>query len=120
MLPTPETITRHELAGLPVRVVDADNPDLLGIEGRVVGETMRTLRIAAGASRAKVVPKVGTKFEFALEDEAADSRKASGSASELPSRDEGSEDVGYVTVDGATLLSRPALRTETAGDSKWR
>ena len=117
---TPETVTRHELAGLPVRVVAADNPDLVGIEGRVVGETMRTLRVATGASRAKVVPKAGTTFEFALMDEAAVDREAAGSASERRSLCEGSEGAGYVTVDGATLLSRPALRTETVGDSKWR
>ena len=118
---SPETITRHELAGLGVRVVAADNQDLLGIEGRVVGETMQTLRIETGAARAKVVPKAGTTFEFALRDEAAGRRKAPGSESELASRGgEASEDAGYVTVDGATLLSRPALRTEQPGDSKWR
>ena len=116
---TPETLTRHELAGLPVRVVAADNPDLVGIEGRVVGETMRTLRIATGTSRVKVVPKGGTTFEFALTDETAGRREAPGSTSK-PSEREGGQDVVYVTVDGATLLSRPALRTEQAGDSKWR
>jgi ribonuclease P protein subunit POP4 len=43
---TPETLTRHELAGLQVAVVDAPNPDLVGITGRVVRETMRTLCVA--------------------------------------------------------------------------
>lgn len=113
---TPETLTRHELAGLDVRVVDADNPSLVGIEGTVVGETMRTLRIAVGSARAKMVPKAGTTFEFAITDEAAASRKASGSTSKPTEGD----DVVYVTVDGKTLLSRPALRTEHSGDSKWR
>ncbi|WP_129112951.1 ribonuclease P protein component 1 [Halegenticoccus tardaugens] len=186
---TPETLTRHELNGLPVRVVDAANPDLVGIAGRVVIETMNTLHVDTGAprarrvlgedvdaggSRVRQVPKRGTTFEFALEDdrdgdgpslenteelggdgpprtddlagdepartdeldgdgpsrtdEAAGGRKAPGSASELPSetagvragQSGGCEGAVYVTVDGARLLSRPALRTETTGDSKWR
>jgi ribonuclease P protein subunit POP4 len=113
---TPETLTRHELAGLDVRVVDADNRSLIGIEGTVVGETMRTLRVATSTSRAKMVPKAGATFEFAITDEAAVGRKAPGSTSK-PTEGDG---VVYVTVDGTTLLSRPALRTEQSGDSKWR
>ena len=45
---TPETLTRHELTGLRVAVADAPNPDLVGIRGRVVGETLRTLRVEGG------------------------------------------------------------------------
>ncbi|AUX08337.1 ribonuclease P protein subunit POP4 [Halalkaliarchaeum desulfuricum] len=146
---TPETIAKHELAGLPVRVADASSADSVGIHGRVVRETMRTLVIATDSGE-KVVPKRGTTFEFALvadptrepTDEAAGDRKAPGSASErgsdtagLFSRQSGSsgsetdparsarserEDVVYVTVDGDRLLSRPAERTENAGVSTWR
>ncbi|WP_101294443.1 ribonuclease P protein component 1 [Halegenticoccus soli] len=168
---SPETLTRHELNGLPVRVADAANPDLVGIAGRVVIETMNTLHVDTGAtkarrafgdgdgdegadgSRVRQVPKRGTTFEFALReasgdepssartgadelagdepartDEAAGGRKAPGSASELPSdtagvnagQSGGCEGAVYVTVDGERLLSRPAHRTENAGDSKWR
>ncbi|WP_276301906.1 ribonuclease P protein component 1 [Halorussus lipolyticus] len=124
---TPETLTRHELNGLPVRVVDAANPDLVGIEGRVVAETQGTLSVASG-SRVRQVPKQGSKFEFALTDESAGVEKASGTASKLASETAGvrsgqsgaCEGVAYVTVDGARLLSRPELRTEKAGDSKWQ
>jgi ribonuclease P protein subunit POP4 len=160
---TPETLTRHELNGLPVEVVDAANPDLVGIAGRVVVETMQTLQIDDGA-RVRQVPKRGTTFEFRLSttdatetedlgdaptvapnprhtrtDEAAEVAKASGTASELvsrpdqPARDadsngesveaarvEAGEGVAYVTVDGTQLLSRPALRTENAGEPTWR
>jgi ribonuclease P protein subunit POP4 len=120
---TPETLARHELVGLPVRVADAPNPDLVGIEGRVVRETMRTLVLvvgdeSTGASRVRQVPKSGSTFEFALTDEAAATREGAGTAFD-PSETDG-ETVAYVTVDGARLLSRPALRTETTGDSKWR
>lgn len=171
---TPETLTRHELNGLRVRVADAASADAVGISGRVVLETMKTLQVDDG-TRVRQVPKQGTTFEFCLPndcgddatrasasprtDEAADVRKASGSTSQLgletagvrpgqsgpsaasrrqgrgasqqrgstatstrtaSSRERGEcEDVVYVTVDGAKLLSRPATRTERAGDSTW-
>ena len=142
---TPETLTRHELNGLRAEVVDASNPDLVGIAGRVVVETMRTLHLDDG-SRVRQVPKEGATFEFALPsdanadadrdetartDEAAGVRKAPGTASErgrdtaggrtdAPGQSGPCEGAAYVTVDGVTLLSRPALRTENAGDSQWR
>jgi ribonuclease P protein subunit POP4 len=78
---TPETLTRHELIGLPVRVADARNPDLVGIAGRVVSESMRTLVVRSpesgdavtgenggSAVRDRRVPKLGTTFEFVLPD----------------------------------------------------
>lgn len=90
---TPETITRHELNGLTVRVLESANPDLVGIEGRVVGETMNTLRVAGDG--VKTVPKPGATFEF-----------------ELPNDE-------YVVVEGQRLVGRPARRTETAGGTQW-
>jgi ribonuclease P protein subunit POP4 len=182
---TPETLTRHELNGLYTEVVESANPDLVGIAGRVVVETMHTLQIDCDAapprrtrdgetvehdgSRVRQVPKEGTTFEFRLPtttetdaptggaaqtdrpgdvptvapsgrpctDEAAEAAKASGTASkpvsepEQPAADadssgaaaeraEAGEGVAYVTVDGTRLLSRPALRTENAGESTWR
>jgi ribonuclease P protein subunit POP4 len=176
---TPETLTRHGLIGRPVRVVDAANPELVGIAGRVASESERTLvvRGPAGSGVAdRRVPKRDTQFRFALPagadrvgdqslggwvppadaparaggsdtgaagepdteagkpdtDEAADRRKGSGSAFELPwetlgtgtarpaGKSGGCEDAVYVTVDGQRLLSRPAYRTERAGDSTWQ
>jgi len=174
---TPETLPRHELNGLRVRVVDAADPGLIGIEGRVVVETTNTLHVdgvrrvtgtpSAGGDgdrerRVRQLPKRGTTFEFALTDETADgheasssdqedAREGSGTTTELPggagadpdadatgsdragearaaSGDAagtaapvaGGEDVAYVTVAGARLVSRPAERTERDGDSIWR
>ncbi|UIP01023.1 ribonuclease P protein subunit [Halobaculum sp. CBA1158] len=162
---TPETLTRHELRGLPVRAVAAASDAHVGIAGVVVSESMRTLTVRT-ARGDKQVPKEGTTFRFVLSaqrsgdgvgrrhteprtdaprsgeaspviDEAAGDRKAPGSAFELPSPDfptlagkrgqydttgvrsgqsDGCEDAVSVTVDGARLLSRPAFRTERAGD----
>ena len=150
---TPETLPRHELNGLPVRVVQSDDQGRVGLEGRVVVETTHTLQIEVcvppeaerwpggataehvdGNSRVVTVPKSGSTFEFAITDDAADSAKESGTASELadtepasvfedrssPDADCAGEDVAYVTVDGSRLLSRPARRTETSGDSPWQ
>ncbi|ADB61106.1 Ribonuclease P, Rpp29 [Haloterrigena turkmenica DSM 5511] len=151
---TPETLPRHELNGLPVRVVESDDSSRVGLEGRVVIETTNTLSIEireSGESRVVMVPKSGSTFEFAITDDAADLEKGSGTASKLantqpveteqsdtadgavgdtdscrgdgPSRDHrhaAGEDVAYVTVDGSRLLSRPARRTETNGDSPWQ
>ncbi|WP_248896163.1 ribonuclease P protein component 1 [Haloplanus halobius] len=126
---TPETLCRHELIGLHARVVESTNPDTVGISGRVVDETMRTLSLSAG-DRVWCLPKRGTTFEFEIPctDEAADAAKASGTAPKLPSetagpqagQSGGCEDAAYVTVDGTRLLSRPALRTEKTGVSTWR
>ncbi len=91
---TPETLARHELAGLDVTVTNASNPDLIGIEGRVRDETMKTLLVAT-SDGVKQVPKAGTTFRFALDD-------------------------CDVVIDGDRLLARPALRTETHRGSLWQ
>ena len=91
---TPETLARHELAGLDVTVTDASNPDLVGIEGRVQDETMKTLLVAT-SDGVKQVPKAGTTFRFELE-------KAT------------------VLVEGTRLLARPAQRSETHRGSLWQ
>ncbi len=132
---TPETLPRHELNGLPVRVVESDDESRVGLEGRVVLETTNTLQVEVrenGTSRVVTVPKSGSVFEFAITDDAADFEKESGTAFKLadskPDSDADSradsecagENVAYVTVDGSRLLSQPARRTETSGDSPWQ
>lgn len=99
---TPETVVRHELVGLSTRVAAASNADLVGIEGRVVEETTRTLGIESRRSdgdsgHEKSVPKAGTTFEFRLPGPGAD----------------------VVTVEGDRLVARPARRTERGGGSAW-
>ncbi|MFC4249466.1 ribonuclease P protein component 1 [Natribaculum luteum] len=132
---TPETLPRHELNGLPVRVAESDDPGTVGLEGIVVIETTNTLQIEVrddGGSRVVQVPKSGSVFEFAITDDAADLEKGSGTTFKLADSqpdssglhsdesDRAGEGVAYVTVDGSRLLSRPARRTETNGDSPWQ
>ncbi len=146
---TPETLTRHELIGLPVRVVDAASDAHVGIAGRTSMETRNTLVVRTGSGDRRV-PKAGTTFEFAVgveptvrTDEAADDCRSSGSTSQLGSdtagvrpRQSGPSAAGvtdadaasrrgeckgvvYVTVDGMRLRDRPAERTER-GVTQWR
>lgn len=105
MTATPETIARHELAGLRVRVDDAPNADLVGIAGRVIRETTQTLFVRAGTDpaeslgspdeRPRQVPKRGTTFVFRLPGDST------------------------VCVEGERLLARPARRSESGGVSPW-
>ena len=91
---TPESLVRHELAGLDVEVEASPNPDLVGIAGRVVDETTNTVLVATGDG-VKRVPKAETTFRFRLQE--AD-----------------------VVVDGDQLVARPARRTESNGGSLWQ
>ncbi len=91
---TPETLVRHELTGLDVRVVDAPNPDLVGLAGVVREETTRTL-VVETAEGDKRIPKRHTTCHFTLPD--------------------GND----VRVEGARLCARPARRSETGGISPW-
>jgi ribonuclease P protein subunit POP4 len=95
----PDSLVRHELAGLDVEVVDSPNPDLIGIAGRVVDETMHTLLVAGSDDGLKQVPKADATFRFTLDD--------------------GGETV-RVVVEGDRLVARPARRTELKGGSLWQ
>jgi ribonuclease P protein subunit POP4 len=112
-MPTPETLPRHELAGLRVRVADATHDGYVGIAGRVVDETRQTLLVEGavpGGSGVGVrqVPKAAATFEFRLPaDDDAPARGAQGADQ-------------FVTVAGERLVARPARRTEHRGDSTWR
>ncbi len=111
---TAETLTRHELIGLHVRVVESSDPTLVGVEGEVVMETTKTLSVAREGetgSRLVQVPKGVATFEFAL--------PAEDSAGPRPAADAG-DDPTYVVVEGERLLARPARRTEHTGDSRWQ
>jgi ribonuclease P protein subunit POP4 len=92
---TTETLPRHELIGLQVRVVESNDPTHVGCAGDVVMETTNTLTISEG-TRTRQVPKAVATFEFAL------------------------PDGEYVTVTGERLLARPARRTERTGGSQWQ
>ncbi len=110
---TPETLVRHELAGLHVEVVASPNADVVGLAGRVVDETTNTLLVATSEG-VKQVPKAAATFRFTIDCEA---RRASNSRDVTP-RDDG--ETVRVVVDGDRLVARPARRTEQHGGSLWQ
>ncbi|MEZ0345034.1 MAG: ribonuclease P protein component 1 [Infirmifilum sp.] len=63
---TPRNILRHELIGLPVQVVEARNPSLIGVKGLVLDETKNTLVIGEPGGRKRVVLKFQAVFLFEL------------------------------------------------------
>ena len=98
---TPESLVRHELAGLDVEVAESPNPDLVGVAGRVVDETTNTLLVATGEGEgAKRVPKAAATFRFRLDGETRGATR--------------------VVVDGDRLVARPARRTEMKRGSLWQ
>jgi ribonuclease P protein subunit POP4 len=117
---SPETLTGHELIGLPVRVTGSQDPSRSDTAGTVVDETTKTL-VIEGASGEVRVPKAGTEFTFDLTDEAAASAKGAGTVAQ-PAASAGAsgEVTASVTVDGSHLLSRPARRTVSGGRTQWR
>ncbi|WP_254545272.1 ribonuclease P protein component 1 [Halomarina pelagica] len=108
---TAETLPRHELIGLRVRVVESTDPTLVGVEGEVVMETTNTLTVAG--ARTVQVPKAVATFEFELD--GAKRRSADHS-----SGDEPRDDPEYVVVEGERLVARPARRTERTRGSQWQ
>ncbi len=125
----PETLPRHELCGLRVRVADAPNPDLVGVGGRVVRETRRTL-VVSRADEERRIPKRGSVLEFALgpatldTDRTTDDVVAAREPAGTDAAPTGGDTTAHVTVDGGRLLSRPARRTDDGptpdGDDRWR
>ncbi len=85
MMITPENLVRHELVGLPVKIVKSTNPVNVGIEGKVVDESRNTITIETSKGNKNFVKDQCT-FSF-----------------RLPSGDR-------VIVDGRVLVARPEDR----------
>lgn len=81
-----ENILGHEIMGLTTEVSLSSDLGLEGIKGKVVDETMKTIKIETSAGE-KIVPKKGTNFVFDLKE-------------------------NRVGVNGSDLLARPEDRTK--------
>lgn len=58
----PQNITKHELIGLEIRVVDASNKSLVGKQGTIVDETKNTITIKENGKETKLL-KAAIVFE---------------------------------------------------------
>ena len=65
MILTPSNLIYHNLVGLTVRITDSTDPTQVGLEGRVIDETSRTLTIATDRGN-RMVPKINSQFAFYL------------------------------------------------------
>lgn len=83
---SPENLPRHELIGLAAEVVESPDPTQVGLRGRVVDETQRTLVLDDGEASRRVAKRHRT-FAFDL-------------------------DGGTVRVDGDAIAHRPKDRTK--------
>ncbi|MCS7140209.1 MAG: ribonuclease P protein subunit [Candidatus Nezhaarchaeota archaeon] len=92
---TPQTILNHELIGLRVKVVKATHQGYVGIEGIVVDETMKTLKIMDGIGNMKTVPKNCCVFRFMLPNGT------------------------IVEVEGNYLIGRPEDRVKRITKKRW-
>ena len=63
---TPRNIFRHELIGLKVRIKKSTDPTHVGLKGRVIDETFKTLKIETKDGKEKVIPKAISVFVFTL------------------------------------------------------
>ena len=90
---TPENIVRHELIGLPVKIIKSTNPSNVGIEGKVIDESRNTITIQTKKGKRNFVKEQCT-FSF-----------------ELP-------DGERVSVDGRVLVARPEDRIKKK-HKKW-
>ncbi len=63
---SPQNIIQHELIGLHMKVVDARNKDLIGIEGKIVDETKNCLVIETSKGERKVL-KTNVSFKVCVE-----------------------------------------------------
>lgn len=78
-------ITRHELIGLQVSIIQSSHTGYVGIRGKVLDETKNTLLISDGVKRRRV-PKGLSVFCFTLPDKSV------------------------VEIEGYTILGRPVER----------
>ena len=62
---TKRNLKRHELIGLKVEVLESKNKTQIGIKGRVVDETEKTIKIES-QGKEKIIQKSGTIFRFKL------------------------------------------------------
>lgn len=60
-----KAVARGELIGLTATVVESADAGLVGLSGKVVDETLRTLSLRRGDGRVARVGKRGSTFDFA-------------------------------------------------------
>lgn len=63
-----QNIFYHELIGLKVEVFNSTNKSLIGINGKIIDETKKTLKLETDKDEEKLIPKDVSIFHFTLPD----------------------------------------------------
>jgi len=71
MMRDPKNILRHELIGLDCKIVESTNKSYIGIKGKIIYETMKTIAIETEKGRKNVLKK-GTIFRVRLGEKEVD------------------------------------------------
>jgi len=64
---TPENLVRHELIDLEVEVKKSTNPSQIGLKGKLIDESFKTLKIETKKGE-KIIQKENTVFVFTIPD----------------------------------------------------
>jgi len=62
---TPKNILKHELIGLECKIVSSKNKSQVGVNGKIVDETLKTIVIMV-KNKKKRIPKKDTIFRLSL------------------------------------------------------
>ena len=63
---TAENITSHEFIGLNTEIVKSTNPQVIGLNGRIINETKSMFTIST-ENGTKSIVKVGNSWKFSVE-----------------------------------------------------
>ncbi len=64
---TAQNIMSHEFIGLDTKVVHSTNPQIIGLNGRIINETRSMFTIDVNHRVPKSVPKAGSEWEFKIQ-----------------------------------------------------
>ena len=59
---------RHEFIGLEAKVVKSTHPGYVGLSGKIIDETKKTVVLLGKNGKRRVIPKENAVFHFKLED----------------------------------------------------
>ncbi len=62
---TKKNFLRHEFIGLKTKVLESKNKENIGLQGKIIDETRKTIKIE-DEKREKTIPKKNTIFEIKL------------------------------------------------------
>ena len=94
MMKVTPAVVQQELIGLDAKIVRSSNPDCVGLEGKVLGETRNTI-IILHKNKKRTIIKDTSVFDFTMPDGT------------------------IVEIDGKAILGRPEVRVKKRVRRRW-